>query len=89
MIPGEKGRKSDASLLAGEFLNLGPAKNMSKQPFFEEKMSGLRMFLELRECKARSNSVSEGLKNKTPFFARDNGAEEAFSCCLMADKVIQ
>ena len=25
-------------------------------------MSGLRMFLELRECKARSNSVSEGSK---------------------------
>ena len=25
-------------------------------------MSGLRMFLELRECKARSNSVSEGAK---------------------------
>ena len=58
MIPGSKGLKSDASKLAGGFLNLGPAKNMSKQPFFE-KMSGLRMFLELRECKARSNSVSE------------------------------
>ena len=27
-----------------------------------KKMSGLRMFLELRECKARSNSVSEGSK---------------------------
>jgi hypothetical protein len=37
MIPGSKGRKSDASLLAGGFLNLGPAKNMSKEPFFEEK----------------------------------------------------
>ena len=59
MIPGSKGQKSDASLLAGEFLNLGPAKNMSKKPFLEEKMSGLRMFLELRECKARSNSISE------------------------------
>ena len=63
MIPGSKGQKSDASLLAGGFLNLGPAKNMSKKPFLEEKMSGLRMFLELRECKARSNSVSEGSKN--------------------------
>ena len=30
MIPGSKGLKSDASLLAGGFLNLGPAKNMSK-----------------------------------------------------------
>ena len=37
VIPGSKGRKSDASLLAGGFLNLGPAKNMSKKPFFEEK----------------------------------------------------
>ncbi len=37
MIPEAKDRKSDASLLAGEFLNLGPAKNMSKKPFFEEK----------------------------------------------------
>ena len=30
VIPGSKGRKSDASLLAGGFLNLGPAKYMSK-----------------------------------------------------------
>ena len=36
MIPGSKGHKSDASLLAGGFLNLGPAKNMSKKPFFEK-----------------------------------------------------
>ena len=36
MIPGSKGHKSDASLLAGGFLNLGPAKNMSKEPFFEK-----------------------------------------------------
>ena len=43
MIPGSKGQKSDASLLAGGFLNLGPAKNMSKKPFLEEKMSGLRI----------------------------------------------
>ncbi len=43
MIPGSKGHKSDASLLAGGFLNLGPAKNMSKKPFLEEKMSGLRI----------------------------------------------
>ena len=32
MIPGSKGRKFDESLLSGEFLNLGPAKNMKKQP---------------------------------------------------------
>ena len=37
MIPGSKGHKSVASLLAGEFMTLGPAKNMSKEPFFEEK----------------------------------------------------
>ena len=37
MIPGSKGQKFDASLLAGEFLTLGPAKNMSKYPFFKEK----------------------------------------------------
>ena len=37
MIPGSKGQKFDTSLLAGEFLTLGPAKNMSKQSFFKEK----------------------------------------------------
>ena len=37
MIPGSKGQKFDASLLVGEFLTLGPAKNMSKKSFFEEK----------------------------------------------------
>lgn len=37
MVPGSKGRESDASLLARGFLTLGPAKNMNKQPFFEEK----------------------------------------------------
>ena len=30
MIPRSKVQKSDASLLAGSFLNLGSAKNMSK-----------------------------------------------------------
>ena len=30
MIPGSKGRKSDAGLLARGFLTLGPAKNMKK-----------------------------------------------------------
>jgi len=37
MIPGSKVQKSDASLLAGGFWDLGPAKNMSKKPFLEEK----------------------------------------------------
>jgi len=36
MIPGEKGQKCDASVLAG-FMTLDPAQNMSKKPFFEEK----------------------------------------------------
>ena len=35
-MPGQKGRKSGAGLPAGGFLNLGPAKNMSKKPFFEK-----------------------------------------------------
>ena len=60
MMPGQKGRKSGAGLPAGGFLNLGPAKNMSKKPLFEEKIRGLGMFLELRKCKAYSNSVSSG-----------------------------
>ena len=37
MMPGQKERKSGAGLPAGGFLNLGPAKNMSKKPLFEEK----------------------------------------------------
>lgn len=41
MMPGQKGRKSGAGLPAGGFLNLGPAKNMSKKPLFEEKISFL------------------------------------------------
>ena len=35
-IPGSKVHKSNANLLAGGYLNLGPAKNMSKKPFFEK-----------------------------------------------------
>lgn len=42
MMPGQKGRKSGAGLPAGGFLNLGPAKNMSKKPLFEEKNKGIR-----------------------------------------------
>ena len=33
MMLGSKGHKSGASLLAGGFVTLGPAKNMSKKPF--------------------------------------------------------
>ena len=43
MIPGDKVWKTDASLLAGGLAKLGPAKNMSKKLFLEEKMSGLRI----------------------------------------------
>jgi hypothetical protein len=50
MMPGQKGRKSGAGLPAGGFLNLGPAKNMSKKPLFEEKIRGLGMFLEFFPC---------------------------------------
>ena len=39
MIPGSKVHKSDASLLAGGFLNLGPAKNMSKKPFLKKNLT--------------------------------------------------
>ena len=44
MIPGSKGLKSDEGLHEGEFLNLGPAKNMSKEPFFEEKWADYECF---------------------------------------------
>jgi len=37
MLPGSKGLKADASLLARGFLTSCPAKSMSKQPFFKEK----------------------------------------------------
>ena len=45
MIPGSKVQKSDASLLAGGFLNLGPAKNMPKKPFSRYHSSGERLFI--------------------------------------------
>ena len=51
MIPGSKGHKSDASLLAGGFLNLGPAKNMSKKPFFEEKWADYECFKDCESAK--------------------------------------
>lgn len=41
---GKKGRKSDASLLVGGFLTFYPTKNMSKQPFFEEKCADYGCF---------------------------------------------
>ena len=37
MIPGSKGHKSDASLLAGGFLNLGPAKKHDVRSHFLKK----------------------------------------------------
>ena len=40
---GDQSQVLDASLLAGEDMTLRPAPNMSKKPFFPEKMSGLRM----------------------------------------------
>ena len=39
-------------------------------------MNGLRMFLELRKCKARSNSVSEG--SKKPFSRYHSSGERLF-----------
>ena len=60
MMPGAKEWKSGTGLPAGGFLDLGPAKNMSKKQKKKKKIRGLGMFLELRECKARSNSVSSG-----------------------------
>ena len=50
---------------AVEILNLGPDKNMSKKPFFEENEQ-ITNVLELRECKARSNSVSKGQNTFDP-----------------------
>ena len=40
MMPGAKEWKSGTGLPAGGFLDLGPAKNMSKNPVFEEKITG-------------------------------------------------
>ncbi len=42
-------------MLASNCMALGP-QNMSKQPFFVRKMSGLRMFSEFREHEVRRNS---------------------------------
>ena len=41
---------------------MGAAKNMSKEPFLK-KNERITNVLELQECKARSNSVSEGSKD--------------------------
>ena len=41
MMPGQKGRKSGAGLPAGGFLNLGPAKNMSRSHYLK-KNKGIR-----------------------------------------------
>ena len=63
LIPRSKGRKSDASLLAWRFLILGPAKNMSKKPFFAEKWADCECFWGLWEHAVRSNPVSKGSKD--------------------------
>ena len=65
MMPGQKGRKSGAGLPAGGFLNLGPAKNMSKKPLFEEKIRGLGMFLELRSIQQFGIIWNGDQKNKS------------------------
>ena len=52
MIPRSKVQKSDASLLAGSFLNLGPAKNMSE----------LRMFLRIVRVRSTEQSGIKGVK---------------------------
>ena len=51
MIPGAKGLKSDEGLLAGGFLNLGPAKNMSKKPFFRRKNERITNVFEGAMCR--------------------------------------
>ena len=65
-ILGSKCQKFNAGLPAGEFLTLDPAKNMSKQPFFEEKWANYECFCGLREHAVRSNPVSEGSKAFDP-----------------------
>ena len=49
MIPGSK-VINRCKLLAGGFMTLGPAKNMSKEPFFEEN-ERITNVLELRSAK--------------------------------------
>ena len=62
MIPRSKGQKSDASLLAGRFLILDLAKNMSKSSHFSKKMSELRMFLRIVEVRSTEQSGIKGVK---------------------------
>ena len=47
MIPGSKGRKSDASLLAGGFLTLGLAKNMSKKVRIKESVGNMERIAQI------------------------------------------
>lgn len=51
MIPGSKGLKSDEGLHEGGFLNLGPAKNMSKKPFFRRKNERITNVFEGAMCR--------------------------------------
>ena len=62
MIPGSKGQKFDASLLAGEFFDLGTRQNMSKLAIFQRKMSGLRMFLKIAGAYSAEQSGIRGVK---------------------------
>ncbi|NBI69516.1 hypothetical protein D3Z50_00225 [Clostridiaceae bacterium] len=58
MIPGSKGLKSDAGLPARGFLNLGPAKNMKKQP----DQGGFGMFLRIAGVQRTEQSGIRGVK---------------------------
>ena len=66
MIPGEKGQKCDASVLAGGFLTLGPAQNMSKKPFFEEKWLLTHVF-RIEEVQSTQQSGIRRVKRKIPY----------------------
>ncbi len=66
MIPESIVRKSYASLPARGFSDLGPAKNMNKQPIFEEKWSNYECFWGLRDHMVRNNLVSKGSKYLLP-----------------------
>ena len=47
MIPGAKGQKFDASLLAGGFLTLGLAKNMSKKVRIKESVGNMERIAQI------------------------------------------
>ena len=66
MIPGAKGLKSDEGLLAGGFLNLGPAKNMSKEPFFEKNERITNVF-RIAEVQSTQQFGIRRVKRKIPY----------------------